>query len=137
MIASDGAWDDGKTHPRSAGTNSRVLGRYVREEGVLSLMEAIRKMSLAPAQHLERRVPAMRDKGRVRVGADADLVVFDPATVIDRATYSEPTLPPPGIGTVLVNGVPVVQGGTIQDGAFPGRAIRAPRSDTQANGTER
>ncbi len=93
MIASDGAWDGGKTHPRSAGTNSRALGRYVREEGVLPLKEAIRKMSLAPAQHLERRVPMMRNKGRIRFGAHADLVVFDPATVIDRATYRESTLP--------------------------------------------
>jgi cytosine/adenosine deaminase-related metal-dependent hydrolase len=128
MIASDGAWDEGKTHPRSAGTNSRVLGHYVREEGVLSLMEAIRKMSLAPARHLEQRVPGMHNKGRIRVGADADLVVFDPATVIDRATYRESTLPPAGIEAVFVGGVPVVRAGTVQDGVFPGRPIRAPRS---------
>ena len=128
MIASDGAWDDGKTHPRSAGTNSRVLGRYVREEGVLSLMEALRKTSLAPARHLEQRVPSMRRKGRIRVGADADVVIFDPATVIDRATYRESTLPPKGIEAVLVGGVPVVLKGVIQEDVFPGRAIRAPRS---------
>jgi N-acyl-D-aspartate/D-glutamate deacylase len=103
------------------------LGRYVRDEGVLTLMEALRKMSLAPAQHLERHVPSMRDKGRIRVGADADLVIFDPETVIDRATYAEPLLPPAGIETVLVNGVRVVKDGTIREGVYPGTAIRAPR----------
>jgi dihydroorotase len=128
VVASDGAWDDGNTHPRSAGTNSRILGRYVREQRVLTLMEALRKMTLAPAKHLEPRVPGMRNKGRIRLGADADIVVFDPATVIDRATYSECTLQPAGIEAVLVNGVPVVLGGSLQDGVYPGQAIRAPRS---------
>jgi hypothetical protein len=126
MIASDGAWNGGQTHPRAAGTHSRVLGHYVRDEGVLTLMEALRKMSLAPAQHLESRVPSMRNKGRLQVGADADLVIFDPATVIDRATYAEPLLPPIGIETVLVNGVRVVEDGVIREGVYPGTAIRAP-----------
>ena len=129
MIASDGTWDGGQTHPRSAGTNSRVLGRYVRDQGALSLMEAIRKMSLAPARHLERRVPAMRNKGRLRVGADADIVVFDPQRVTDQATYHAPTRPPLGILAVLVRGVPVVRRGTIQTGVFPGRPIRGARSE--------
>ena len=81
-------------------------------------------MSLDPAEHLARRVPAMRRKGRVQVGADADVVIFDPATVIDRATYREPLLPPIGIETVLVRGVPVVQDGVIQDNVSPGEPIR-------------
>lgn len=129
MVASDGAWDGGQTHPRVAGTNSRVLGRYVREEGALTLMDALRKMSLDPANHLARRVPAMRHKGRVQVGADADLVIFDPATVIDRATYSEPLLPPSGIEAVLVRGVSVVRNGAMQEYVFPGQPLRAPRSE--------
>jgi N-acyl-D-aspartate/D-glutamate deacylase len=87
----------------------------------------LRKMSLAPAQHLQRRVPSMRNKGRLRVGADADLVIFDPVTVIDRATYAEPLLPPSGIETVLVNGVRVVEDGVIRAGVYPGTAIRSPR----------
>lgn len=87
-------------------------------------MDALRKMSLDPANHLARRVPAMRGKGRVQVGVDADLVVFDPATVIDRATYREPLLPPVGIDMVIVGGVPIVRNGVIQDSVFPGKPIR-------------
>ncbi len=127
FVASDGAWDNGQTHPRSAGTNSRVLGRYVKDEGVLSLMAALRKMSLAPAQHLERRIPEMANKGRIRPGADADIVVFDADAVQDRATYHEPLLPPKGINYVLVNGIPVVEEGELVNDVFPGEAIRAPR----------
>jgi N-acyl-D-aspartate/D-glutamate deacylase len=94
MIASDGVrLVDGEGHPRGVGTNARVLGRYVRDEKWLSLPEAIRKMTLLPAQRLEGWVPQMRNKGRLRVGADADITIFDPNRVIDRATYETPARP--------------------------------------------
>jgi len=124
MIASDGGLRNGKGHPRSAGTFARVLGRYVRERGALSLMEAIRKMSLMPAERLQERVPAMRNKGRIRMGADADLTIFDPATVADAATYEDPARYSVGIRDVLVNGVAVVRDGKLQEVA-PGRAVSA------------
>jgi hypothetical protein len=125
MIVSDGVFEGGAGHPRVAGSYARVLGRYVREEGVLTLMDALRRMTLLPAQRLEARAPAMGDKGRLRVGADADITVFDPTTVVDRATYAEPLLPSAGIHHVLVGGVPVVRNGDIVAGAAPGRAVRA------------
>ena len=96
MIASDAYWENGTGHPRTTGTYSKVLGRYVREAGSLTLMDAIRKMTLMPAQRLQARVPAMKAKGRLRVGADADITIFDAARIIDRSTYREPTIPPAG-----------------------------------------
>jgi dihydroorotase len=126
-IASDAYMANCIGHPRTSGTYSKVLGRYVREAGSLTLMEALRKMTLMPARRLEARVPAMRDKGRIRVGADADLAIFDAATVIDRATYREPSLPAAGIRDVIVNGVPVVRASAFVRGVAPGRAVRAPR----------
>lgn len=126
MIASDGSLHDGKGHPRTAGTYARVLGQYVRKEKALPLMEALKKMSLMPAQRLERRAPAFRKKGRIQVGADADITVFDPATVIDRATYQQPALHSAGIEFVLVNGVPVIKNGVVQQNVFPGEGVRAP-----------
>ena len=126
MIASDGWLKDGKGHPRTARSYSRVLGRFVRENGVLTLMDALRKMSLMPAQRLEGRTPAMRSKGRLRVGADADMVMFDPERVIDTATYDAPTEPPQGIVHVLVHGAPLVSEERFQEGATPGRPVRAP-----------
>ncbi len=127
MIASDAYMLDGIGHPRTSGTYSRVLGHYAREAHSLSLMDAVRKMTLMPARRLEARVPAMRDKGRIRVGADADVTIFDPARIIDRATYREPSLPPEGIQFVVVNGVPVVRDGHLVKGVTPGRAVRAPQ----------
>jgi N-acyl-D-aspartate/D-glutamate deacylase len=120
IFASDG--DEG--HPRGAGTYGRILGRYVREQGLLSLMEALRRMTLLPAARLEAFVPAMALKGRLRIGADADITVFDPETVIDRATYEDASLPSEGFEYVLVNGVLVVDGGELVVGARPGRPLR-------------
>jgi N-acyl-D-aspartate/D-glutamate deacylase len=141
MIASDGGRDlaDRPTHPRAAGTFARVLGHYVRDEGVLTLPDAVRRMTLEPARRLEARVPEMRDRGRVRAGAYAHLTVFDPATVIDRSTYTNAAAFSEGIVHVVVNGVPVVRSGAVDETAVlfgqrigignraPGRPIRAPR----------
>ncbi len=126
MIASDGILGNGKGHPRTAGTYTRVLGKYVRERGALTLMDALRKMTLMPAQRLERRVPSMKNNGRIRVGADADLVVFDAGRVIDKSTYDEPAKYAEGIKYVLVNGVVIVKDGQLQTGVYPGQPIRAP-----------
>jgi len=126
MIASDGILENGKGHPRTAGTYSRVLGSYVREQGALSLMDAITKMTLMPAQRLEKRVPSMKNKGRIKVGADADLTIFDPKTINDRSTYQEPAQYSEGVKFVIVNGEMVVKDGTIQSSVHPGRPIRAP-----------
>jgi N-acyl-D-aspartate/D-glutamate deacylase len=127
MIASDGMPITGpKIHPRGQGTYSRVLGHYVREEKALDLMTALRKISLMPAQRLEKRAPAFRDKGRIHVGADADITIFDPAKVIDKATFDEPLQYSGGIAFVIVNGVPVVRAGKSVENVFPGRAARAP-----------
>ena len=129
MIASDGLPITGpKIHPRGQGTFSRVLGHYVREEKALDLMTALRKMTLLPAQLLETRAPAFKNKGRIRVGADADITVFDPTRVIDKATFEEPLQYSEGIQFVLINGVPVVKDGQLVEGIYPGRAARAPIS---------
>jgi dihydroorotase len=119
MIASDGILENGKGHPRAAGTYTRVLGRYVREQHSLTLMEALRKMTLAPAERL--RVAA---KGRIAVGADADLAVFDAARVTDHATFENPAQYSEGIVYVLVNGVPVVRNGSLVEGVAPGRGLK-------------
>ena len=126
MIASDGVLENGKGHPRTAGTYSRVLGRYVREQKSLSLVDALSKMTLMPAQRLERRAPSMKNKGRIKVGADADLTVFDPDKIIDRSTYEDPIRPSEGVRFVVVNGVEIIREGNLQPGLFPGRPVRAP-----------
>jgi dihydroorotase len=125
MIASDGFIENGRGHPRTSGTFAKVLGKYVRDEKALPLMEALRKMTIAPAKRLEARVPSMATKGRIRAGADADLTIFDPATVIDKATYEDATIPSAGIPYVIVGGQVVVDAGQVT-AARPGRAVRAP-----------
>jgi N-acyl-D-aspartate/D-glutamate deacylase len=132
MIASDGFIEHGRGHPRTSGTYAKVLGRYVREEGAVPLMDALRRMTIEPARRLERRTPAMANKGRIRAGADADLTIFNPATVIDRATYEDASIPSAGIPYVIVGGQVVVDGGQLT-GAKPGRAIRAPLSGRPAS----
>ena len=124
MIASDGGILEGAGHPRTAGSYSKVLGKYVRERGSMSLMEALRKMTIEPARRLAQRVPAMAKKGRLDIGADADIVIFDPDQIVDRATYTDPMLPSAGVSYVLVNGYPVVDNGRLNTAILPGRPIR-------------
>ena len=125
MIASDGQIADGKGHPRGAGTYARVLGKYVREEKVFSLMDAIRKSSLMPAQRLESMSPQMRQKGRLKIGADADIAVFDPTRVVDKATYENPAQYSEGFQYVMVGGTFVVRDGKLREDVAPGQGIRA------------
>jgi N-acyl-D-aspartate/D-glutamate deacylase len=127
MIASDGVPTTGpKVHPRGQGTFSRVLGHYVREEKALDLMTALRKMTLMPAQRLQNRAPMFKDKGRIRVGSDADITVFDPQRVIDKATFDDPLQYSEGIQFVLVNGTSVLANGKLVENVFPGHSARAP-----------
>jgi len=119
MIASDGILQDGKGHPRAAGTYARVLGRYVREQHALTLMEALRKMTIMPAERL-----GIQTKGRLAVGADADITVFDPARVIDKATFENPAQNSEGIPYVMVNGTFVVHRGELVEGIAPGVGVR-------------
>ena len=124
LAASDGIpFSAGRGHPRGAGTFARILGHYVRERGALSLTAALRKMTLLPAARLEGIVPAMARKGRVQVGSDADLTIFDPERVIDRATYEDPDRYSDGIEHVLVAGTFVVRDGALVDGATPGQPL--------------
>jgi N-acyl-D-aspartate/D-glutamate deacylase len=123
MIASDGMPYAPGAHPRSAGTFSRVLGFYSREQKVLPLMQALAKMTIMPARRLETFAPAMKNKGRLKVGADADITVFDAATVKDTATFEKGLSFSAGIEHVLVNGVAVVRDGKTIANAFPGRAV--------------
>jgi N-acyl-D-aspartate/D-glutamate deacylase len=119
MIASDGILDAGKGHPRAAGSFSRVLGRYVREQHALTLMDALRKMTVMPADRIGKM-----NKGRIAPGADADLTVFNPDRVIDHATFDKPAVASEGIEYVLVGGTVVVRQGKIQQGGMPGQPIK-------------
>jgi N-acyl-D-aspartate/D-glutamate deacylase len=119
MIASDGA----PGHPRDAGTFGRVYDGYVRQRGTLTVMEAVRKMSYMPAVRLEKSTPQARKQGRLQVGADADVVVFDPKTFKDQSTFEKPNVPSVGVRYLLVNGTPVVDGGSLVPGVAPGKAI--------------
>ncbi|MEX2470897.1 MAG: amidohydrolase family protein, partial [Gemmatimonadota bacterium] len=124
MVASDGRLTEpgiGHPHPRWYGTFPRVLGHYARELGVLTLEEAVRKMTSLPAETL-----GLDDRGRIAEGLVADLVVFDPETVIDRATFQDPHQYPEGIDFVVVNGVVTVDGGEYLD-VRPGRVLRRGR----------
>jgi N-acyl-D-aspartate/D-glutamate deacylase len=122
MIASDGA----EGHPRNAGTYSRILAQYVREKKTLTLMEALRKMTLMPAQMLERSTTEAHKKGRLQEGADADIVVFDPQTISDRSTFDKPMEPSVGVHELLVGGTLLIDDGKIVPDLHPGRAILGP-----------
>jgi dihydroorotase len=130
MVASDGIpFFNGPAHPRGAGTFARVLGRYGRDKKGLSLMDGLRKMTLMPAERLAGAAPQMKKKGRIQVGADADITVFDPETILDLATYERGDLPSRGITHVLVEGTFVVRDAKPVEGVFPGRAIRSARPE--------
>jgi N-acyl-D-glutamate deacylase len=121
------AWplpDDAFSHPRSAGTFSRFLAQYARERHVIDLSDAIAKTAYLPAKLLEDSVPQMKRKGRLQVGMDADVVVFDPGTLQDRATYERPNQTSVGMRDVLVNGALVIRDGALDTDAYPGRPVR-------------
>jgi len=126
MVASDGMPVNSleqRAHPRGMGTFARVLGHYVRERQVISLPNAIAKMSYLPARRLESFTPVMKRKGRVQSGADADLTIFNADTVIDNATFAEPNKFSTGIKHVVVNGQIIVKNETLLEGVFPGQPV--------------
>jgi dihydroorotase len=123
MIASDGMPYAKLAHPRTAGTFSRLLGKYVREEKVIDLITAIEKITLLPARRLESIAPMMRFKGRIQVGADADITIFNPNTIIDKSTFEKGLEFSGGIEYVMVNGTFVLKNGKTVSGAFPGQPI--------------
>lgn len=124
MVASDAILNpDLNNHPRAAGTFARTLGRYVRELEVLDLQSALAKMTILPARRVERMIPAMARKGRVQRGADADIVVFNPRTIIDRATVAAPDQPSVGIDWVLVDGEVALGEGQARRDLRAGRAL--------------
>ncbi len=123
------AWplpEDATSHPRSAGTFTRFISHWVRERQAVSLLEGVRKCALIPAQILEASTPAMRTKGRLEVGADADVVVFDFDTLVDRSEFSAMNRPSEGVRHLLVSGQPVITDGVMDVAARPGRPVRRP-----------
>jgi N-acyl-D-aspartate/D-glutamate deacylase len=127
IVASDGMpFLHGSAHPRGAGTFSRVLGLYVRELKVIPLMDALKKMTLLPAQRLELISSAMKNKGRIHEGADADITIFDANRIIDKADYTNGgNVASEGVAYVLVGGTVVVSQGKIVPGVFPGKGMVA------------
>lgn len=124
MLGSDAILEaDQNNHPRASGTFSRLLGRYVRDRGVLSLPEGLAKMTSLPTQRVEAMIPAMKRKGRLQRGADADITIFDPATIIDRATIDAPGTPAWGIEQVFVGGRRVIADGEARRTVFPGQPL--------------
>ena len=123
MIGSDGMPYSPGAHPRSAGTFSRVLGRYVREQNTVGLMTALGKMTILPARRLEGVAPSMHLKGRMQVGCDADITVFDPDQIIYTANFEDDLSFSEGIHHVLVNGTFVVKDGQTVSGSHPGRPV--------------
>lgn len=125
MVGSDGSInEEGRGHPRGAGTYARFIRQFVRERGDLTLVEAMQKTSYLAALRLQQASPAFRRKGRLSVGADADIVVFDLEAIAERATYLEPAQTSVGVEHVLVNGVSVLADGEVVEGVMPGRALR-------------
>jgi N-acyl-D-glutamate deacylase len=114
------------SHPRSAGCFTRFIRHWVRERQMIPLSEGIRKCSLIPAQILEASTPAMLGKGRLAVGADADIVVFDYETLTDRAEFTAMNRPSEGVRHLIVSGTPVIADGVMDVEARPGRAVRRP-----------
>ena len=123
MVASDGMPYAPGAHPRSAGTFSRFLGRYVRDQGLMPLMDGLARITIMPAKRLEGMTDQATRKGRVQEGADADITIFDPANIIDTATFEDDLSYSEGVMHVLVNGEFVVRDGENVPGAMPGRAI--------------
>jgi dihydroorotase len=126
MIASDAIpTPDRNNHPRGAGTFARTIARYVRTEGVLNLMDGLAKSTILPVRRMEGMIPALATKGRVQRGADADLVVFDPVTIVDQATVADPAAPSVGVDHLLVGGRVVRSAGQTDRTVLAGTPLRA------------